>query len=555
MSACSVNGAQHAKLEKLYEENSYSEVIIEADKSELIERQDYESLFLLASSYHMTGEHQEAKVTIDDLLTQSDKMKYRILKYNILESLGLYDEQEALISKTLEDYKDKYDDLEYDDKSNYCYWLILNYENEEAIEKYEQLLEELPFNYMKDVLYNNLAWAYLNTYDYEQAKKYSLESLKLAPDDSITLTNLGNSHYGLDEYADAKKAYEDAVEINPNNSYAVYGLANTLDDLDDPESIKHWNRYVELQPYDFDGWYSIYIYYSDSDETDKVVEALEQIIQIEPSYTFYAKELLNVYLNSGDNEKVQETLDNLKLNTTDLEYDLLFAEFTYESLSIEDGFELYLQVLSNHELDYYDLYVIMENLYFNDANVQLEQFLSELEAIYGSDYRLELESELYYEYDEYEKLVEVAKKLINQDSNNAYAYELLGDGYYYLEDYKNAYMNYSQALNIGESTYYLKLSLADCAIYLQDFDEAETFLKELLDENSEFAMVYAYKARIAMLNGDESLAKEMMIKGLGMSEYIDYTLDEYKELESLKNDKDILELISSEEEWFDILTK
>lgn len=270
MSACTTVSASQVNIEKLYEENKYDEIISEISQEELIEVQDFDALYLVASSYHLTGAHEDANEIIDRILVQNDEMKYRILKYNILESLGLYELQDELVTSTLEEYRDKYDALDFDGKSNYCYWLILNNENEEAIEKYERLLEEVSFKYMKDPLYNNLAWASLNIYDYEKAKEYSLESLEIKPGDTITLTNLGNSYYGLDEYSEAREAFEEAIKSNPNNSYAVYGLANTLDAMDDLNSIEYWEKYVELQPYDFDGWYNIYSYYSETNEVDEI---------------------------------------------------------------------------------------------------------------------------------------------------------------------------------------------------------------------------------------------------------------------------------------------
>ncbi|WP_430882473.1 tetratricopeptide repeat protein [Fusibacter sp. JL216-2] len=545
MSACTTVSASQVNIEKLYEENKYDEIISEINQEELIAVQDFDALYLVASSYHLTGAHEDANEIIDRILVQNDEMKYRILKYNILESLGLYELQDELVTSTLEEYRDKYDALDFDGKSNYCYWLILNNENEEAIEKYERLLEEVSFIYMKDPLYNNLAWASLNIYDYEKAKEYSLESLEIQPGDTITLTNLGNSYYGLDEYSEAREAFEEAIKSNPNNSYAVYGLANTLDAMDDLNSIEYWEKYVELQPYDFDGWYNIYSYYSETNEVDEVTMALERIVQIQPSYSYYVKELLNLYYETDEKEKVEETLNRFERNNDPLQYDLLLADYTFETLSEDDGYDLYVQILNEYELEYWDLTSIIETLYYSEKNEYFNSYVSEIESIKGSNYRLEIESEFYYEYGEYEKLIDVAEKLIIKDTSNSYAYELLADGLYYMDDYENAYENYSNALKYGESTFYLKISLVDCAIYNRNLDEARSILQELLIDNSDSAIIFAYKARIDMLEGNSASAIEMMKESLSISPYLDYVLDKYEELETLKSNDDIKALIDS----------
>lgn len=273
--------------------------------------------------------------------------------------------------------------------------------------------------------------------------------------------------------------------------------------------------------------------------------ALERIVQIQPSYSYYVKELLNLYYETGEKEKVEETLNRFERNNDPLQYDLLLADYTFETLSEDDGYDLYVQILNEYELEYWDLTSIIETLYHCEHNEYFNSYVSEIESIKGSNYRLEIESEFYYEYGEYEKLIDVAEKLIIKDTSNSYAYELLADGLYYMDDYENAYENYSNALKYGESTFYLKISLVDCAIYNRNLDEARSILQELLIDNSDSAIIFAYKARIDMLEGNSASAIEMMKESLSISPYLDYVLDKYEELETLKSNDDIKALIDS----------
>ncbi len=543
LSACSVLETPQMYIERLYSENQYQEILEHYNQNELSIEKDFETFYQVANAYHLTGEHEEALEVVDTLLDYSDMMKYRILKYNILESLGAFDVQEELVKETLEQYKEEYTLLNDEEKSNYCYWLILNYENEEAIEKYEQLLIDVSNDSMKDAIYNNLSWACLNIFDYEKAKEYSLESLKLNPQDSITLTNLGNSHYGLGEYENAREVFEEAMRSNPNNSYAIYGLATTLDALEDEEAIAYWEKYIELQPYDIDGWYSIYTYYLDLEVMDEAKKALEEMVSIDPTKSYYVKELLTLYSQSQESEKIENVLEQFRLNNEPLQYDLLLAEYTYTYVDEEEGYALYTDMLSNYSLEYYDLYLILENIYLMGTEQTREDFLEKIELTYGRTYRLDLETEFYYDYDEYEKLIISAKELIDIDSSNTYAYELMADGLYFLGDYENAYNGYRQALTLGEPSFYLKSSLADCAIYLEKLDEAQELLYELWSEDEEAGIIYVYKARIDMLRGDQASAKEMMDKALSISPYLEYAFDEYEELQILKKDYDLIALI------------
>ncbi len=541
LSGCGLEALISDGIVSLYDNQRYQELIDSIDSEKLINSDDHDSMWRLSSSYYHVGLHEEALKYVNKALLIEDIMRYRILKYNILESLDYYDEQMELVADTLGGYSEDYESLSIDEKVNYCYFLILDYKNEEAIEKYEAILDEVSEIELKDTIFNNIAWASLNIRDYDKAKDYSLKSLEINPNDSITLTNLGNSYYGLSEYESAREIYIEAIENNPNNSFAVYGMANTLEELEDEAYIDYWKNYNVLQPFDFEGLQALYNYYVEISDDENSLIMLEKIVELKPGYDYYVKELMSRYSDLESHKNINNLLDNYKKVNGEYSLDVLLADYKFERFSKDEGLALYVELLNKYEIDFWDLYYIGENIYFMDdqidGNIYFSKFVDEVNKKSNSLKGTEIEAEIYLEYGDYEGLLESARKLVKVNPSNYYGYELLADSYYELGDYNKAYENYKKAGTLTEDNFYLDISLIDSAIYINKIDEAEKLIEKIIIEHDDKPIVHVNKARIFSLRGQDEKAIESLVKAFDKSDYMDYVLDTYEELAKYKDEK------------------
>lgn len=76
-------------------------------------------------------------------------------------------------------------------------------------------------------------------------------------------------------------------------------MANTLECQNTDDAEKYWLEYVELKAYDKDGWESLYYFYSENEDREKLYEVLERMVELDPSNSFYAMVLLKAYHNVG----------------------------------------------------------------------------------------------------------------------------------------------------------------------------------------------------------------------------------------------------------------
>ncbi len=59
-----------------------------------------------------------------------------------------------------------------------------------------------------------------------------------------------------------------------------------------------------------------------------------------------------MYSQSQESEKIENVLEQFRLNNEPLQYDFLLAEYTYTYVDEEEGYALYTDMLSNYSLEY-----------------------------------------------------------------------------------------------------------------------------------------------------------------------------------------------------------
>jgi tetratricopeptide (TPR) repeat protein len=132
--------------------------------------------------------------------------------------------------------------------------------------------------------------------------------LKINPNHSQALNNLGVIFQNQMNHEKAKEYYEKALEINLNYSDAHYNLGNIFKDLgENQKAIGCYQKVIEINPDYADALNSLGNIFKELKNYQKAKECYEKVIQIDPNYAdayknlqiifFQLKEFKNSYNN------------------------------------------------------------------------------------------------------------------------------------------------------------------------------------------------------------------------------------------------------------------
>lgn len=195
----------------LYNQNAYNQIVETSDVETLLEDEKYELALLVAKSYSYLGLQEKALEVVDQIIEKKDEFSFRVYKYKILVELEDWDSTFELFDETIERYSDDYDLLSIEDKLDYCYWLSLNSDMENAIDKLDKILAVGNLKKNDHVAYNKLSLTYYTAGEFKKSLEYSMKAVELDENNSNYLSNLGNVYFELKEFDEAKAVYEKAV--------------------------------------------------------------------------------------------------------------------------------------------------------------------------------------------------------------------------------------------------------------------------------------------------------------------------------------------------------
>ncbi len=498
---------------------------------EMFSTESYDDLMTIAFNFFELEAYEESMILSKRILEVHDNLDLKANLYECYSYLGGYDnEQNTMISEDKALYDFIYNGYSLFDKMGFNYDLIQFGKNQEAIDNYLLLTEDTDAEGYLDTIYNNISWAYVNLGDNENAIVYAEKSLEIEVD-SITLTNLGNSNYGLGNYEKAQDAFEQAYELDPTNSSAVYGLASTYARLNDERSIDFWIIYTELKPNDMSGWSSVYRHYKD-ENTEEAISVLKQIIAINTESKYYWSELYRAYMSTGDNVANEALLADYEETFDSYSADLLVAEVTFES-DLSSGVHLYLDLIEKHDPEMYIFFDVYYSLYFDeDQSDLLETFVIALDKTYGKKERLIMSFGYADEYYDLEMIVDIGNQLLEMDYEDSYFYQTMGYAYDDLANKEKALEYYLLSLEL-ESSEYISATVIELLIDLDRVNEAKTYLDKVLNEGSEYFLIYLQKARIEVLNGLSNEAMESIQLAYDISESTKYYISDYAEFNDI----------------------
>ena len=163
-----------------------------------------------------------------------------------------------------------------------------------ALKLYNQILKIEP-NHSQSL--NNLGVIFQNQMNHEKAKDYYEKAIEIDPNYAEAHNNLGNIFKELGDNQKAKECYEKAIAINPNNVDAYNNLGIIYADLGENQKAKEsYEKAIELNPNYAKAHNNLGVIYTVLGENEKAKVCLEKAIEIDPNYLQAHNNLANFYI-------------------------------------------------------------------------------------------------------------------------------------------------------------------------------------------------------------------------------------------------------------------
>ena len=131
--------------------------------------------------------------------------------------------------------------------------------------------------------------------------------LKINPNYSQALYNLGTIFIGLKKYQKAKEYYEKAIEINPSYADALNNLGTIfLNSQEYQKAKEYYEKAIEINPSYADAYYNLGLTYNKLKEFQKAKECYEKAIEINPNNTSALNNLSIIFIGLGDIQKAKD---------------------------------------------------------------------------------------------------------------------------------------------------------------------------------------------------------------------------------------------------------
>ena len=128
--------------------------------------------------------------------------------------------------------------------------------------------------------------------------------LKIDPNDSTALNNLGNLLHKLGKSQKAKDCFEKAIEIDPSYMHAHYNLGILFNSIAEiPKAKDCFEKAIEIDPSYVKAHYSLGIVFKNLGKNQKAKDCFEKAIEIDPNFIDAHNTLGGVFNVLGDHQK------------------------------------------------------------------------------------------------------------------------------------------------------------------------------------------------------------------------------------------------------------
>ena len=150
----------------------------------------------------------------------------------------------------------------------------------------------------------------------QDAQNYYQKVLKIEPNNTPTLNNLGVIFKGLGDLQKAKDCYEQAIKINPNYADAHNNLGNIFNGLGDLQKAKDcYEQAIKINPNYADAHNNLGVIFKKLGEHQKAKTCYEKVLEIDPNHIQVLNNLGTIFKELKDYQKAKECYEKaIELN-------------------------------------------------------------------------------------------------------------------------------------------------------------------------------------------------------------------------------------------------
>jgi len=189
---------------------------------------------------------------------------------------------------------------------------------DEAISTFKRAIGLAPLSSTATNAYDYMARSYLSKEDVKSAIATYQESLRSNPTNAETHVALGKIYVTQEDLTKAKESFAQAVRLEPSPANR-YALAQTHMEMGDYKAAEAEFRIVRDAQLDKpNGEYGLGLVYAKQGKTDDAISSFKRAISIQKDFWFAHVELGFALTDSGERDKAQEIVGNMKGKADDL---------------------------------------------------------------------------------------------------------------------------------------------------------------------------------------------------------------------------------------------
>ena len=190
-------------------------------------------------------------------------------------------------------------------------------------------LEVLKINPNHTGSLNNLGLIFKFLKQYDKAINFFEKSISLNPNQAYAYNNLGNTLKELFRFEDAEISYGKAITLKPDYAEAYNNLGNTLKELGRPEdAVASYRKAITLKPDYTEAHNNLGILFKNLNEYKNAIICFKEVIRIKPNSADSYHKLGEVFRDSHDYKKSISYFEKaltLKPTLLQARYDLGYA--------------------------------------------------------------------------------------------------------------------------------------------------------------------------------------------------------------------------------------
>ena len=200
----------------------------------------------------------------------------------------------------------------------------------------------------------------------KEAQELYNQVLKIDPNQSAVLNNLGVILGQLGGYQKAKDCYEKAIEIDPNYSEAHNNLGLIFQAVKDyQKAINCYEKAIEINPNYANANYNLGVVFQVLAEYQKAKGYLEKAIEINPNYSLAHNNLGAIFQKLDENQKARNNFEKaieINPNYVDAHRNLgLIFQVLAEYQKAKDCYEKAIEIDPNYKDAYWNLHSTVSN--------------------------------------------------------------------------------------------------------------------------------------------------------------------------------------------------